>query len=344
MAPRSQWDALAEPLIGEKRKKSCNASIAGYLLLYLASGVSQPLLMSEIRRAGMGDVQCQVYMMPYYLGMASTGLLTVCRSEKVSWRSLPLHRCAFIALFGITAQSLNWSGNMLAGSSIFAVVYASVTIWSAVLSRLLLQRVLTPLQWSGILTVFSGLAITGFAAKSTGGMVFLGTCMICLGTFLHAMCHVLSELVSVRGERIPPQINACVQGLTACTLVGTWQCAYTATHWERIAGPVSEADSSWWFCLALLLAIAVGNFVHAASFFQLLTRIGAVSTGVVKAVQGVAVFSLSHVLYCQRDESQCFTPLKGLSLVIVVLGVLLYVLATASAQERQSVRSKDADV
>jgi drug/metabolite transporter (DMT)-like permease len=222
---------------------------------------------------------------------------------------------------------------MYAGSAIFAVIYSSVTIWAALLSRVLMQRVLTIWQWCGIFVVFFGLAITGFEAKNQGDRVFLGASMVTMGAFLHALSHALSEFTSVRGAKIPPYVNSCVQGTVNFLIVGTWQCTYTASHWEKIADPMEEAGTSWGRASLLLGGVAVGNLVHAATFFYLLTSIGVVSTGVLKSVQSVAVFCMSHVLYCEHDESQCFTPVKGISLIVVVCGVLCYVLATGAAQK-----------
>lgn len=154
----------------------------------------------------------------------------------------------------------------------------------------------------------------------------------------------------------------------------------------------------------------IWDVVEAGSFFHLLMKarlvswwcvlhgpsgplqVGVVSTGVAKALQGVLVFVLSHVLYCKRlghcvlaarwpgghgsftdtpsrvtcphrqlcrqDESQCFSPVKGMcetqmaasshghrclcneiplaeslrSLVIVISGVLVYISATAQRE------------
>lgn len=189
---------------------------------------------------------------------------------------------------------------------------------------------LTQCQWLSIFAVFSGLAVTGVDARSTGESIFLGTCMIGAGTVLHATCHVLSEMVSVRGARIPAHLNASIQGLTGCAVVGAWQLTFTTSHWSRITEPMAEVDTSWLEASLLLAAVALGNFVHAGTFFYLLTRVGAVSTGVAKALQGVAVFALSHLLYCRQDASQCFSPAKGLSLLIVTAGVVSYVLATSA--------------
>jgi len=90
--------------------------------------------------------------------------------------------------------------------------------------------------------------------------------------------------------------------------------------------------TTWSTVAALSAGIAAGNFVHAATFFFLLTWIGAVSAGVMKGVQAAAVFCLAHLLYCQQDQSQCFTYLKATSLVVVITGVMGYAYATTTAK------------
>ena len=157
-------------------------------------------------------------------------------------------------------------------------------------------------------------------AKSDGSSVFMGACMVVAGAAGHALSHVLSELISVRGERLPSHVNCCVHGLVATAFVGLWQLCYTLPHWDRIAGPMEDAGTDSHYAAVLLGAVALGNFVHAGSFFYLLTSIGAVSAGVLKGLQAVIVFGLAHVMYCERDQAQCITPVKGASLAIVVCG------------------------
>lgn len=330
--------SLTQPLVDKKARPldvRRHARVGACLAACISTGVSQPLLMSQLRFAGLADPRCQFYVVPYYFGMACTGVLMMCNPTP-RLRTLPLARSALIACVGFVAQTLNWTGNMFAGSAIFAVIYSSVTIWAALLSRVLMQRILTAWQWCGILTVFFGLAITGIEAKNQGDRIFLGASMVTVGAILHALSHSLSEFVSVRGPRIPPYVNSCVQGMVCLVLIGSWQCTYTASNWEKISEPMEEAGTSWSYACLLLGAVAAGNLVHAATFFYLLTSIGVVSTGVLKSLQAVAVFCLSHFLYCERDESQCFTPVKGVSLVTVACGILCYVVATAAADRHRA--------
>jgi drug/metabolite transporter (DMT)-like permease len=218
---------------------------------------------------------------------------------------------------------------MLAGSGIYAVVYSSVTVWCALLSRVVLGRVLLSAQWISIFVVVAGLAVTGLDAQGHGSKVVLGTIMILCGAILHATCHVLTEFLSVKGTKIPSHINGFAQGLTNSVLVALWQCTYTASHFDLISEPMEDAGTTWPMAIVLLSGLALSNFVHAGCFFYLLTRIGNVSTGIAKAMQAMAVFAMAHYVYGPRDPSQRFTPLKFLSLFIVMSGVLGYGISTA---------------
>ena len=61
-----------------------------------------------------------------------------------------------------------------------------------------------------------------------------------------------------------------------------------------------------------------------------LTKLSAVMAGIDKAVQAVSVFAASHVFFCSVDKNQCLTLGKGVSMVLVVCGVLLFSFAKKS--------------
>ena len=60
------------------------------------------------------------------------------------------------SLFDVIAQIMNCNGAKLAGPTIFAIVYSSVTIWAALYKPLLLYRNMNSSQWLGVLGVFLG--------------------------------------------------------------------------------------------------------------------------------------------------------------------------------------------
>merc|ERR1712224_1085163 len=67
-----------------------------------------------------------------------------------------------------------------------------------------------------------------------------------------------------------------------------------------------------------------------------LTKLSAVMAGINKAVQAVTVFVVSHVFYCSVDTNQCFTAGKGLAMVLVVGGVLLFSFAKEMGAKKKA--------
>ena len=55
---------------------------------------------------------------------------------------------------------------------------------------------------------------------------------------------------------------------------------------------------------------------------------GSATTGVLKGVQAVTTFVASHYAFCSVVQSQCFSVPKAVSLVVVLLGVMMYSLAS----------------
>ena len=343
-------------MVESSSKFTIAASIAAALTV--ATGVTQPLLITVAKQFGLADHTAQLYMLFYYLGPASVSLSIGCRTsghnverdelnENV-WPSVrSLYYAAGIAAIDIFAQSMNYTGVSLAGPTIFAIIYSSVTIWTAVYSRILLQRKLSMFQLMGIVTVFGGLALTGLHSFQLGAQVFKGSCLIFVGSSIHALGYVISELIMTRGKyRITVRANCAVQGLVACIALALWQLVYTRPRFmELIRTPMLQAGTSWQQALFVFLAIAVANFIHALSFMYTLRHFpgGAVSAGVLKGLQAVFVFMATSAVFCGTDaggEELCFNMAKLLSLVVVVGGSLVYGKATEIQSKQQ--QRKDA--
>ena len=63
--------------------------------------------------------------------------------------------------------------------------------------------------------------------------------------------------------------------------------------------------------------------VHNWTFYSI-AKSSAVLAGVNKSVQAISVFAASDYFYCDFDPQQCLSTGKCISMVLVVLGVLLY--------------------
>jgi len=120
--------------------------ISTLVVIFIASGVAQPLLSSQNKYMGLGNPAAQLYMVPYFAGMASVGFLYFCVPSR-RWFHYKVQKSCGIALVDLAGQILNYTGNNMAGSGIFSVIYASVSIWCAVLSWVFGLRKVHILQW-----------------------------------------------------------------------------------------------------------------------------------------------------------------------------------------------------
>jgi drug/metabolite transporter (DMT)-like permease len=105
-----------------------------------------------------------------------------------------------IASFDIIAQAMNYTGAGLAGSSIFSIIYSSVTVWTAIWSRLFLQRTLSWTQWLAVWIVFGGLVIAGTHSTELGSDVMTGTLLVVVGSAMHGAVYVMGEALMNHGD------------------------------------------------------------------------------------------------------------------------------------------------
>jgi drug/metabolite transporter (DMT)-like permease len=342
--------------------------------IYVLSGATQPLLMTLVKSAGLGDPTCQVYMLFYYIGPTMVVFSLCCPSKNVSGttrmttspstssgnnndninnnspasKNLIL-KASSIALIDIIAQSMNYTGSTMAGPTIFAIIYSSVTVWTALYSYVLLSRKLSIFQWGGVIIVFFGLVITSINSVSVGQHVFNGTILILIGSSLHALTYVLSEIIMTQ-QKLSLQLNCSIQAIVACTLYFLWQMIYTKKYYhEKIEIPMIESGTTIQVALMILFSLSLSNLIHATSFFYTLKYFpgGATSAGVMKGLQAVLVFVFSSLVYCTTGEfhgsneigegdkeklyggeEMCFTYIKFVSLVVVLTGVILFAVAT----------------
>ena len=304
---------------------------------YILSGVTQPLIMTIAKQVGISNPEAQLYMVFYYLGPSLMGFFVT------EWPSTPdtLKTCT-IALFDLCAQAMNYTASTYAGPTLFAIIYSSVTVWTALFSRIILGRQLNSLQWLGVFVVFGGLCIAGWSSVELGEQVVHGCVLVTLGSAMHALTYVFSEGVMVKGT-VNPTSNCAIQGGAACLILIGWQLVFTRRHWETlILEPISQQSSSYahpWFVIALvLIGFGVANLVHALCYFMTLQKFpgGATSAGVMKGLQAVLVFVFSSVVYCGRlgGQEMCFSTLKLVSLVVVVGGVVVFGKATDEQRKR----------
>mmetsp|Transcript_33079 Transcript_33079/g.98403 ORF Transcript_33079/g.98403 Transcript_33079/m.98403 type:complete len:361 (-) Transcript_33079:256-1338(-) len=318
-----------------------SGSSTAVIVIYVLSGVSQPLLVTLAKSAGLADPTCQLYMLPYYLGPALLNLQFLFPRSSFRIRDYSretIVKTAGVATVDIASQVMNYTGASMCGPTIFAIIYASVTVWAAVLSILILSRYMTAAQWTGVMVVFGGLTITALDSMSVGPNVFRGSCLVLIGSLLHALVYVLSEVLLTTGEKLPVTAYCAVLCAISSSAFILWQLVYTFPRFDDLIGdPMRAAGTSPLAAFMILCAIGLANLVHALSFFHTLknTPGGSVSAGILKGLAAVLVFVACHWAFCGSHfggDEMCFTWSKFAALVVVVGGVLFYARATESAE------------
>ena len=237
----------------------------------------------------------------------------------------------------------------MSGPTLFAIIYSSVTIWTAIFSQLFLGRKMNLRQWVYVLVVFVGLTMTATDSVNMGEDVLKGSLLTMLGSAMHGLTYVICEAVMTVGEeRLTAAQNNFVQGSVAGGVFLGWQVVYTLPHSaELIRIPMHNAGTTIWYALILLAGFGMSNVVHSYTYFYTLLHFpgGATSAGVMKGVQAVLVFVLTNLLYCNRigGPEMCFSNGKFISCVTVTGGVMGYGYATKQALATTAKDGKEDD-
>jgi len=170
--------------------------------LYVLSGTGQPLLMTLLKDAGLANPKCQLYMFFYSLGPA-TIIIPLLAEKNTKWPSRrTILKVSGICLFDIVATVMNYTGASLAGPTIFAIVYSSVTIWTAIFSQIFLGRVMNVRQWVAVTIVFGGLVLTAQDSQQLGEQVIYGLFLVIVGSAMHATTYIMSEGVMTVADEV----------------------------------------------------------------------------------------------------------------------------------------------
>mmetsp|Transcript_13949 Transcript_13949/g.56139 ORF Transcript_13949/g.56139 Transcript_13949/m.56139 type:complete len:236 (+) Transcript_13949:990-1697(+) len=133
---------------------------------------------------------------------------------------------------------------------------------------------------------------------------------------------------------------------------------HTVPHWTQLVTKTIETHhGSSYRILGLYFGIFASSFLHAIAYYDVIASLGAVYIGIMGAVRSVSVFAASAMFFCQfqvsiysqavpskvlesqgglpkpsdffalTQESQCYSPRKGMVTFIVTSGAVGYSLA-----------------
>jgi len=216
-----------------------------------------------------------------------------------------------------------------AGSGIFQVVYASIVIWIALMSKWFLKKQLTSQQWTAVFITTFGVSLSALGSVSLSGSInglqLVGIVLTLFSTFSYGSNYIFSEqLLSLPN---PPSGNIIqtFSGIIPLSLVLIWIIFYTIPNWETLVSKhIVDTRGSILVILVTYLGLVLSAFLHSWSYYKLVKLTGSVSTGILQSLRAIFVFLLSSLFYCDNHPEQCLNTPKILSTVVVVSGVLYF--------------------
>ncbi|TMW55402.1 hypothetical protein Poli38472_013293 [Pythium oligandrum] len=226
-------------------------------------------------------------------------------------------------------------GLAMAGSGLYQVVYSSVICWSALLSRIVLKKIVSKEEWFGIALVTFGLAFSAMGASGPGHdsyVVLMGCLNTLIGAGFYGGNYVTGEYTLKLPARPQPK-ELCLKIGGACVaIIAVYQLFFVLPVWdELVTNRIEEAHGNTNNILLALVGYTLSQLAHGLTYFMMLGSSGAVTTGIMQSLRAVCVFAISSVLYCSQQESQCFDTKRGIATLIVVSGVMFYSWAKSQA-------------
>ncbi|PHJ24966.1 transporter permease protein [Cystoisospora suis] len=268
----------------EARSSSVLLGHTGVVLRCLALvlvNAGQPLLVDFLRYHGAAEPSTLLYILPTYYGMVVVGLAS--KTRKSMWRE-NWSRAFSVCLCDLLHQIAEKAGLVFAGSAAYTITASWSTVWTALLSLLILHKRLAGYQWLGILLICIGFSLKAMQVNfSETNHEAIGVLLTLIASVLHGLSFVLNEMFLTGDARMegPNLVGMC--GLISSSFLTVWMLIWTIPQWEtRVLQPVEATNGSipaiiFGYVALLLLAI-----LRSATLWYLLQHVGAVSAGVLK--------------------------------------------------------------
>ncbi|PFH32723.1 transporter/permease protein [Besnoitia besnoiti] len=299
------------------------ADVALRCLAIVLVNSTQPLLVDLLRYHGAAEPTTLLYILPTYYGMVLVGLAS--KTKKSMWQE-KWGRASFVCMCDLLHQIAEKAGLVFAGSAAYTITASWSTVWTALLSLLLLQKQLKKHQWIGIVLICVGFSLKAMHVNFVQtNHEAIGILLTLFASVLHGLSFVLNEKFMTGENQIegPNLVGMC--GLISSTVLTAWVLVWTVPQWDAlVTAEIARKGGSIPVVVVTYTALLVLSTLRSATLWYLLKHLGAVSSGVLKGARTALVFLLSHVFYCRLQESQCMTSVKALSAVVCVTGVVVY--------------------
>ncbi|CAL5996114.1 Conserved_hypothetical protein [Hexamita inflata] len=230
----------------------------------------------------------------------------------------------YISLIDVIGTTLTLFGQILCGSGVYIIIYSSLTVSSALGSRIFMKKYFSFISVLGIIVITVGLGVSGITSFNAGSQVIIGIVITLVGTIFHSCVYWLNEYFNHK-YGVNLQIMCGYTGLFGFCIFMVYQFSVTIPNWTKlVTDPILEHNGVFWQVGLLYGALILVDLLHMFSQYTVVPRVGSVSTGVGKSISSIIVFVLSHILFCELQTSQCIDMWKMISLGVVVCGVITY--------------------
>lgn len=246
--------------------------------------------------------------------------------------SIPVGILDWLGTTGLTI------GLILSGSAIFGIIYASVTVWTALLACIVLGKRITPIKAVGIAAVVAGLGLPSLddnGEGENGDMVFLGILITTAATFFYAIEYVWSER-AFGMHKIDGTQFCFWSGVWGLVITVLWLVLYTIPNWDELVTQEIEKVNGrvWLICVIYVLHI-INNAMHNWAWFTVCELEGGTSTGLLMGVKAAFLFFGSSVSFCSPEHpEQCLTRYKLAAVVCVISGASMYYMPSGTDKSR----------
>ncbi|KAF8820902.1 putative transporter/permease protein [Cardiosporidium cionae] len=279
-------------------------------------------------------------LLPHYYSMTLVGLIpTEKKLSECNWR-----RGFFVSFLDILNQLLKKGGLLMAGAAVYTVVDSSSIVWTAVWSRLLLKRHLSFSQWFSLFLISLGLSFKAFQLNfSLHDEEFIGVLLILTASILMGLTFVLNEKYMEDANPTEGPNLVCMMGICCSILLTMWTFGWTIPRFDAlILKNIALRNGDKKVILMSFFGLLVSGWLHSGTFWYIMKKIGAVSTGVLKGMKVATVFLLSHYFFCELQPSQCLNVWTGLSTTVCVIGVISYTYATTYEKKQLATEEETA--
>ncbi|RMX66607.1 hypothetical protein DD238_005046 [Peronospora effusa] len=260
-------------------------------------------------------------------------------SSSVSFSFSTLQVCIIVSvILDFAGCIFSNVGLSMAGSGLYQVVYSSVICWSALMSRFILKKVVSKGEWYGIALVTFGLAFSALGESGSGRdntLVLMGCFNTLVGAAFYGGNYVTGEYTLKLAEQPHPKELCLKIGAACVAIIAVYQSIFVLPDWDAlVTKPIADVNGNTIHIVSALVAYTLSQLAHGLTYFMMLGSSGAVTTGIMQSLRAVCVFVISSMLYCSRQESQCFDTKRGVATLVVVSGVMFY--SWAKSQQKKA--------